>query len=381
MVLNAVNLDNQIIRTTDVGSFPLRDIDSKLYGQGAADVEDGTHSEAALYFIRKHNEAFKRKLVALGSDQSVPCYVQSSYSRDMLSQFLDQIIRHGSGLEKNNDLYLWDGTPIHLPPENAQIGELLALKNEAKAICDELSIEQIRYRACITGPFEMAIRLWRGMGVSAHYEESLIETFSRIVQGYMKNANLETKYFKPLVLTLDEPSIGVKGVGDFFVDSESDHRLSHLISQWNTIFSIIPRGCYKGLHLHASPFHQLVFAQWNLLEAHIGAILSPEWLVENDKYIRSAIMRTDGPTIPNNTDLKAAWSEIQSGNFHPYLQSRAEMKQYLMKAINRYGFERIPFAGPECGLGSWDWKYGEAMVLASLERLKDVINEVNTLIR
>ncbi len=363
------------IRTTDVGSFPLIGIDFQQYIQGAADLEDGNHSEAAANFILHHNKAFTRKMKALGPELSVPCYVQSSVNRDMLSQFLDPIVRHGKGLQKQDDTYLWDGTPIQLSPDKAQVAELLALQHGAKTICQELNIDQIEYRACITGPFEMASRLWRGMGVGPRYDESLIESFATIVQSFMKNAQIETKYLKPLVITLDEPSIGVTGVGDFFMDTDSDTRLAHLITTWNTILSEISNKYYRGLHLHASPYHQLAYANWNLLEAHLGVIISKSWLVEHNKYIRTAVMRTDGPTMPKDADLRAAWNQIQSGHFQPFLQPVEEMLHYLKISVDRYGLERIPFAGPECGLGSWDWKYGDAMVLANLKNLHQMVND------
>ncbi len=365
------------IRTTDVGSFPLSTVDLSRYSTGAADVEDGVDSTKAAYFITKHNDIFKHKFIALGPQDSVPCYVQSSHTRDMVSQFLDPITRNGQGLRKENDQYLWTGTNIKLSPEKAQIAELIALKHGAKAFCQELDIEQIQYRACVTGPFEMLTRIWRGMGLSPRYDEPLMNALTTIVEHYMQNAHPETKYFKPLVLTLDEPSVGVTGVGDLFIDAESDPPLSHLISCWNRIYSHIPTNCYRGLHLHASPYHQLAQADWNLLEAHLGVIVTRDWLTDNDKYIRAAIMRTDGPIIPPNADLKATWNEIQAGNYSAYLQPKTDMMQFLKTAIQRYGYERIPFAGPECGLGSWDWKHGDAMVLANLTRVREVVSEFN----
>ena len=366
------------IRPTDIGSFPLVNINLEKYIVGAADLEDGKSSEAATYFVQQHNEAFKRKMAALGPEVSVPCYVQSSVGRDMLSQFLNPITRHGSGLQKQNDTYLWDGSRIQLPEANAQVAEILALKQGAKALCEELQIEHIPYRACITGPFEMASRLWRGMGVGPRYDETLIEAFAIIVKAFMKNAQIHTKYLKPLIITLDEPSIGVTGVGDLFMDSESDPQLAHLITTWNTILSEIHSNCYRGLHLHASPLRQLANAKWNLLEAHLGVIVNKSWLIEHDKYIRAAIMRTDGPTILQDEDIRAVWDQIQSGNFQPYLQSPDEMHHYLNAAIERYGADRIPFAGPECGLGSWDWKFGDAMALANLQNVSRIITELST---
>ncbi len=366
-----------VIRTTDVGSFPLVTIDLPRYTQGAADLEDDQQSEASRYFTLQHNAAFTRKMRALGPPNSTPCYVQSSFKRDMLSQFLDPIVHHGSGLQKQADRYLWDGTRIQVPSEKAQVAELLALKHGAKTICQECEIDYIQYRACITGPFEMASRIWRDMGVGPRYDEPLIESFATIVYAFMKNAQIETKHLKPLIITLDEPSIGVAGIGDLFMDTATDARLNHLIATWNTILSTIPSTYYRGLHLHSSPYHQLAHANWNLLEAHHSVIVSKSWLVEHDKYIRAAVMRTDGPTFSSDANLRKAWDEIQSGNFLAYLQPQEEMLHYLEAVVTRYGSDRLPFAGPECGLGPWTWKYGEEMVLANLKNLQQVVTRFN----
>jgi hypothetical protein len=365
------------LRTTDIGSFPLQGIDIQRYTQGAADLEDAKDTSAATYFVEWHNNMFRRKLSALGPDNCVPCYIQSSYDRDMVTQFLDPIVRNGRGLTKTGSDFIWDGNPIQLSAQYAQIGELKALELGAKQLCEEFALDFIGYRACVTGPLELTLRIWRGMGISPRYDETLTDAFTPIAHNFMQNAAITTKYMKPVILTLDEPSTGVTGVGDFFTDSPADPHLSHLISCWNKIYSTIPKNCYRGLHLHASPFQELAQAHWNLLEAHSKVIVNPNWLNELDRFLRVAIMRTDGPTFSPQADLKEAWDNIMSGAFHLYLQSTTSMHSLLKTAIKRYGVDRIPFAGPECGLGSWDWTYGDDMVIANLERVREVVAAFN----
>ncbi|MHA2356438.1 MAG: hypothetical protein ACXADC_14775, partial [Candidatus Thorarchaeota archaeon] len=132
--------------------------------------------------------------------------------------------------------------------------------------------------------------------------------------------------------------------------------------------------CYRGLHLHTSPFEQLFSADWNLLEAHVDVYVEPEWLIEADKYIRAAVMRTDGPSFPGNADLKDAWSMIKTGEYNQFLQTPNEMSQRLEENIRLYGSDRVPFAGPECGVGPWDWEYGTEMALANLRTLRSVLS-------
>lgn len=361
------------LRTTDISSFPLVRTDHNQYAQGAVDLEDGKHTIAAQYFQLVHNETFQKKYQALGTNLGVPCYIQSSYQRDMLNQFLDPIVRKGKGLQKQNNQYFWNGDKIHLPPTKAKIGELIALKAGAKSISKNLNVARINYRACITGPFELMIRLSRDMGIRIHYSEQLMDHFTQICAQYFSNAYFETKYLTPTILALDEPSIGVTGIEEFFVDSDSDMHLSHLIRCWNKIYDTVPITCYRGIHLHASPYQRLSQAKWNLLEAHMGVVVAKKWLVEHDKYIRAAIMRTDGPSISEGVDPKLAWDNIQAGKFQSYLQTQDDMRHHLKQAIDRYGIERVPFAGPECGLGPWDWKYGQEMALTSLSNVYEVV--------
>jgi hypothetical protein len=176
---------------------------------------------------------------------------------------------------------------------------------------------------------------------------------------------------------MDEPAFGLEGIGDFFSDTSSDSHSEHLISCWNEIYKKVPSDCYRGIHLHASPFENSFNADWNLIEAHVGVYVKRQWLEDYDKFIRAAIVRTEGPTIDQNDDVKDAWQNILSGNYEKYLQPESEMERHLQENINRYGIERVPFAGPECGFGPWDWKHGLSMAIETLARMNQVIDKNN----
>jgi hypothetical protein len=111
------------------------------------------------------------------------------------------------------------------------------------------------------------------------------------------------------------------------------------------------------------------------LEAHVGVYVKPQWLDDYDKFIRAAIVRTDGPTVNPSDDAKVAWKNILSGDYEKYLQPMSEMEHHLQETINHYGIERVPFAGPECGFGPWDWKHGLSMATETLVRMNQVIDE------
>jgi methionine synthase II (cobalamin-independent) len=88
-------------------------------------------------------------------------------------------------------------------------------------------------------------------------------------------------------------------------------------------------------------------------------------------------MRTQGPFIPDDADAKEAWNNIKAGEYRRYLEPQEQIARRLKECVDRYGVERIPFAGPECGLGPWDWRCGQAMALESLSRISTVIKDFN----
>ncbi|MHA2084143.1 MAG: hypothetical protein ACXAB9_09760, partial [Candidatus Thorarchaeota archaeon] len=318
-------------------------------------------------------------------EASVTAYAQC---RGMIDQFMKPVYRavvksttdgdssssqsESRGLSADESMQLAAAIAVgesSIPNNKVRIAEVIALEFGAKELCEIVDTERISYKSCVTGPLELTLNLQRLLGFPRVYDAKLVEFFTEAVLGYYKNAHITTKHLQPEIITLDEPSIGLEGLADFFNDSASDADLAHLITCWNRILNEVPDGCYKGLHLHASPFEQLFNANWNLLEAHVGVYVSPEWTESYDKFIRAAILRTDGPTISKDDDVKAAWKEIYAGNYERYLQPSDETEKHLMQSLNLYGIERVPFAGPECGLGSWDWINGDKMAAENMANM------------
>ena len=381
------------IRTIDVGSFPL-DADLEQYLLGASDIERNSgqvNTKEAEYFITNHNSTFLKKAKALGPEMSVTAYAQC---RGMIDQFLIPVIQSvtKSGTQQTSihsnfgDIKIDDAQAVAIAiategfksiNEHVIFPEIIALQKESEQLSRTLGVDNIPYKSCVTGPLELSLNLQRLARFPRSYDEKLVEYFTKVVMTYVKQSLVKSNHLRPVVITLDEPAIGLEGFGDYFSDTKSDTNLDHLISCWNKIYDLIPSECYRGIHLHASPFEALFSANWNLLEAHVGVFVNRKWLEIYDKFVRAAIVRTDGPTIDESVDVKAVWKEIFLGNYQNYLQSSDEMNSQLKANIELYGLERIPFAGPECGLGSWDWKHGDTMALATLKRMRDVVQEFN----
>jgi methionine synthase II (cobalamin-independent) len=381
------------IRAIDVGSFPLH-ADLERYLIGANEVERSSGevaTEDTEYFITQHNSVFRSKTEALGPETAVAAYAQC---RGMIDQFLLPVFRHvlGSsssqidvttsfgGLTKEDAQAVAAGIAVgNRPPssENLSIAEISALRMGAESLCTELGVDRISYKSCITGPLELSLNLQRLAGFPRSYDERLVEYFTEVVKSFVIKSVVASDRLVLEAITLDEPAFGLEGFGDFFTDTSSDEKLSHLITCWNKIYNVVLSGVYRGIHLHTSPFERIFESDWNLLEAHVGVFVNRKWLEDYDKFIRAAIVRTDGPTMGQSTDIKTAWQEIVSGSHMKYLQPAKEMEKYLRTNIELYGAERVPFAGPECGLGSWDWKNGSSMAIATLERMKETLRVFN----
>lgn len=383
----------QSIRPIDVGSFPLH-ADFERYLIGAHHIEKSSgevNTTDAEYFAAQHNSVFQSKTEALGSETAVVAYAQC---RGMIDQFLLPVFHHvlGSeglqtevttsfgGISKENAQAVAGSIAVGSRPptsEDVGIAEISALQNGVEKLCTDLGVDRISYKSCVTGPLELSLNLQRLAGFPRSYDERLVEYFTEVVKAFVVNSVITSNKLVLEAITLDEPAFGLEGFGDFFTDTSSDTKLFHLTKCWNKIYSAVPSGVYRGIHLHTSPFEGIFESDWNLLEAHVGVFVNRKWLENYDKFIRAAIVRTDGPTIHQSVDIKAAWKEIFSGNHMNYLQPAKEIENYLRKNIDLYGAERVPFAGPECGLGSWDWKNGSSMAIATLERMKETIRRFN----
>jgi methionine synthase II (cobalamin-independent) len=390
----ALAMDSEYsIRPIDVGSFPLQ-ANLERYMLGATQVEKSSGevtTDEAEYFITQHNSVFRSKAEALGPENAVVTYAQC---RGMIDQFLLPVFHHVlkqdglqaeattsfGGISRSDAQAVAAGIAVgNRPPSSEDVGfaEISALRIGVENLCTELGVDRISYKSCITGPLEMSLNLQRLAGFPRGYDERLVEYFTEVVRSFVLKSVTASDKLVLETITLDEPAFGLEGFGDFFTDTSSDTRLSHLITCWNKIYNVVPSDVYRGIHLHTSPFERIFESDWNLLEAHVGVFVNRKWLKDYDKFIRAAIVRTDGPTMGQSTDIKTAWQEIVSGSHMKYLQPAKEMEKYLRTNIELYGAERVPFAGPECGLGSWDWKNGSSMAIATLERMKETLRVFN----
>jgi len=345
-----------VIESYDVGSLPFVGDLRKFLEGAAAYLEPSPRShDQARYFERRVVEAFLDK-VKVGLD--IPNYPQF---RDMNKMFLEST----DGVEKVKDGYMEAGT-LSIPTERAQIPEVAAIKGVAKEIHEKTG-RPFRIKVCVTGPYTLAsLFVYRDSGTFGR----LGEVVSRIVEENL----FDGKHGAVGLIAVDEPAFGL--VDDPLLDYGAEGRES-LRKAWELVFQrAAARGFWTCLHLH-STVDELFWEveSLNVVESHVEDPLyqserTKRSLESRDKFLKASIGVSDfdrlirgqvTATLPRKTGatvnerVAETWKSIARGETDPtnFLESVQVMRERLAETVNRFGAERVPYAGPECGLKSF----------------------------
>jgi len=342
------------IFSCDVGSLPPT-TDIERLNRGAKDVlrPGRASSSAALQFKRTVLSALRDKLSA-GID--VPTYPQF---RDMSQMFLSAL----SGLELLEGRLVEAGKPRVQDP---RIPEVLVIREGAHGLADELGVEKVRLRICVTGPHTLSFQFaFRSPGLLARLGSVLAD----IVKANVSSA----RGLEIAILALDEPTFGV--VDDLLVEPGSEGREA-LLGAWEEIFSAakaVEKSILTCIHLHSTVdglFWEV--GALDMIESHVGDTLyrshaTARALEEHDKFLRASICRTDYDALvrarlkaemPGASEtaiaerLGAVWRAIGRGELDPstFLEPVELMAKRLKAVVERFGPDRVLLAGPECGL-------------------------------
>jgi len=343
-----------MIESCDAGSMPfIGDINRFL--AGAQDYGQ-VINKSALFFEDKVVSGFIDKAKA---GINVPNYPQF---RDMTQMFIDMI----DGLAKVNGGYIETAT-LTPRPGKGLIPEAQAIKNHSKNIHEKLE-GSFKLRMCITGPYTIS-------SVFAHKDKN---TFTRLgnVLAQIIDANIfNNKHGSVKLVSVDDPVFGF--VDDPLLDHGSEGR-ENLLKAWETIMQKVrAKGAQTCLHLHNTTdelFWQI--KSLNIIESHVNdpfyqAKRTKEQLEATDKSLKASIAITDFDQLIRNQIANAAtqklsdaainekiadvWNNLKAGRDNPttYLESTEPMKHRLRSAMERFGENRIAYAGPECGLRSF----------------------------
>lgn len=333
-----------MIQSCDVGSLPsageLRELQ-----EGAMHFADGLATNSARAFEEMVIHAFVGKLKA---GISIPAFPQF---RDMNTMFISAI----KGLEKVKGGYVETGH-LTMKPGGGTLPEVAVLQKNAESIQAQVG-GPFQLRVCITGPYTLSsFLLYRTNGT---YEQ-----LGRVLSEIVDKSIFAVKEGRVSMVAVDEPLFGV--IDDSLMDQGSEGRES-LRRAWESMMRAArSRGVETCIHLHSTS-DALFWSVESLgvVESHVGAPLyemkaTEERLEKEDKLLKASIALSDfdqlikqklGPTATAD-GLAEAWKNIEKGVVKPglFLEDVGVMKHRLVRAIERFGVEKVVLAGPECGL-------------------------------
>ena len=346
------NGDNSMIKSSDSGSLPFMG-NTKQFSDGAKRFRLHQMDESTEFFKKRVVESFLDKIRV---NIDVPNYPQF---RDMNEMFLSMI----NGIEKIKAGYLETKIPS-LKTDNSQIPEIGAIEQNSQMIHEKTG-EPFEVRICVTGPYTFA----------SFFPYRNEETFSRlgnIISQIIKNNLFSNKHGKTSLVSVDEPLFGL--LDDPLIDFGTEGRES-LRNAWENIFhQVKSKNAQTMIHLHstANPLFWDI-PSLDVIDSHVNAYLNQikktgEMLELKDKFLKASITVNDFDKLIKrriiadsqeklteseiNERIADTWTGINHGKIDSeiFLESIDVMKNRLVKAIERFGDERVIYAGPECGL-------------------------------
>ena len=313
----------------DIGSYPLPHGVNKRVQQAfaAGDIQAADVTDA----IR---EVMSQKIAA---GIEVPTYPQF---QDMNRQFL-RIINDPDKIDK----------PFLVKDSCAEIIELSAIESVAREYFKE-NKERLRIRVCVTG----AIELYLNQFGSTSYTD-ILELYARSVDRFVRNALHAKSSFEVAVISIDEPSIGVNPE-IVFDDDEIIHALN---------LSAKSSRVDTQIHLHSPINYRLACESDAINVVGVESAANPDYLElidkedleRSDTFLRVGVARTDifGMTAELNELYQVnVWKETSRlSEIVTSMETPEVIAGRLKRAYDLFG-DLIRYAGPDCGLGAWQYQ-------------------------
>jgi 5-methyltetrahydropteroyltriglutamate--homocysteine methyltransferase len=344
-----------MIKSCDVGSLPLIG-NVERFLEGAERFESSPTDGSAKYFEKRVVKGFLDKL-NVGLD--VANYPQF---RDMSRMFLRMI----DGVEKAKDGYM-ETRILSLRAEESCIPEVSVVRENSQQIYERIS-EPFQVKVCVTGPYTLS-------SLFIYRDKEIFSRLGEMISQIVENNLFKEKYGSVSLVAIDEPIFGL--LDDPLIDRGSEGR-EHLQKAWESIFHRAnSKGIQTCIHLHNTADELFWEVEsLNIIESHVDDPIyqtgkTKELLESTDKFLKASVCITDFDHLIResitavsqqkmkeltvNEKIAEAWRDIRSGNMDSkaFLESEKSMKERLTMTVNRFGVERILYAGPECGLGGF----------------------------
>jgi 5-methyltetrahydropteroyltriglutamate--homocysteine methyltransferase len=314
----------------DIGSYPLP------AGMSRESLPSGDS------YLKLVKDALTQKI---GAGVERPTYPQF---RDMIRMFMDRI-------EDPNR----SESPYVVRAKDARIMELEALESLGKEM--EVEGKRLLARVCVTGPVELYLARF-GATDYADILENIASSVARFLEVAKKG-----RHFDLAVASIDEPSLGISPNVIF-----SDDQISKALE-----IAALP--CEKidcEVHLHSPLMAELCSGVPGINVIGVESAGNPDYLKlidrkvldDNDAYIRAGIARTDiNALVARLNDRMEAnlWLDSDRLEREVFAVEPVELMEKRLAEAYRLFSDRVRYAGPDCGLGSWPSQKMAARSLAN----------------
>ncbi len=311
----------------DIGSYPLPQGISKEWIAPAVKNNDPK-------LIAILQDAMQQKIDA---GVNVPTYPQF---QDMNQQFLG-IINDESAAEE----------PLIVRKEKARIMELSAIEQTGAEYYKKTG-KKLDVRICVTGPVELYLKQFGGTAY-----KDILDAFAASIDRFIANSIDNAKQIRIATVSIDEPSIGInpqimfseKDIAEA-LEKAAGTSASHKID--------------TEIHLHSPLHYKLVCNVPSIGIIGVESAANPSYLdlvdkkdlADYDKFLRIGVARTDifGMAAALNEKYGTnVWKEpSRLKEITTQMETPDIINKRLEKAHGMFG-DRIKYAGPDCGLGSW----------------------------
>lgn len=334
----------------DIGSFPLPPKTSKTDLSEAAFARNNPE---LLFPVLDRIFEFK-----MNAGVQIPNYSQV---RDMNEQFLRPM----------RDENCTDG-PFNLREECAGIVEMEALDFYCQRIREKTG-EKPAVRMCVTGPTELYLKEFGG----APYVD-IYQLFAEDVNLFVKKAIKDMKNCRIATVSIDEPSIGINPE----LGLPADEIVAALTAAGR---DAAKSGADVEIHIHSPLYYELACQAETINVIGMESAATPSYadmidkkiLSDYDTYVRAGITRTDIFSMVGTLNEKYGGNVWEKPEIMQEIVTTIETPETAEKRLEKlFGVfgDRIKYAGPDCGLGSWP---SQELAAALLKNTGIAINSFN----
>ncbi|HML02462.1 MAG TPA: hypothetical protein VK487_03705 [Candidatus Bathyarchaeia archaeon] len=341
-----------MVQSYDVGSLPFFG-DLEKFLKGARGFEKNAADESTNYFEKTVVNVLLDKL-ATGID-----IANFPQLRGMNEMFLSMF----SGLERLREGYV-ETSPLALEPGDGCLPEVTAIKKNADVI-HERCRRHFVVKLCVTGPYTLA-------SLFPYRTSEIFTRLGKVLSRVIEANIFDEKTCRVGIISMDEPIFGL--LNDPLIDRGSPGR-QNLFKAWDDIFrSAKAKKAETCLHLHSTADDLFWEVEpLDIVESHVGdpiydssvtksrleredkVLKASACIVDFDELIREGVAKTSGERLNDlalNDAVATTWKKFQEGTIEAetFLETSDAMRRRINEVVKRFGIERVPYAGPECGL-------------------------------